>query len=341
AVGSAKNTASLAGSVAISAGSTATLFDSDTSASAATGATTHSSASTSDATETSAHSPASASDPTEATTHSSASTSDTTETSAHSPANAPDSTGAYAASPANASDPTGASTLSSAIPSDSTEVSPQAVKTPSGLNAVQMFDEPLDVYILFNCEPWLDSQSSRSATEALQKAKTVIDINTFSDAQQFPGVRLPLASIYESPGITINAASHWQYRDACTAPTGQSLPGWKILSMLARACKINDLDYSTCDDLSDEVVSHYKEATAADTHGGVRADAQAIPQVSLRRLARPSCFQGDAVQRYAKPLQQTIDSALDHFVWLNPSDAATHKIEHGDHVELHQEGRAL
>ncbi|MCH9663273.1 MAG: NADH-quinone oxidoreductase subunit NuoG, partial [Gammaproteobacteria bacterium] len=99
AVGSAKNTASLAGSVAISAGSTATLFDSDTSASDSPEATTHSPASTPDATGATTHSPANASGATGATAHSSASTSTATETSAHSPASTSTATETSAHSP--------------------------------------------------------------------------------------------------------------------------------------------------------------------------------------------------------------------------------------------------
>ena len=209
-----------------------------------------------------------------------------------------------------------------------------------GKNAAQMLREPLDTYILFNCDPVRDSQLGALAREALGQASAVIDINSFAGSQVYSGTRLPLATYFEAPGTYVNACGQWQYQEASAPPSGQSLPGWKILSMLARACGFEDLDYASCDDLSDEIVHCYGDVSV-NTLGGDKAEPQKIVPVPLRRLSRPSCYQGDALLRHAEPLQQTVDAACDRFLWMNPKDAAQRGIEHGDHALVRQDGNSI
>ena len=210
-------------------------------------------------------------------------------------------------------------------------------KATAGYNARQMFEEPLDTYIVYNCEPEYDSILAQKAEQALTEAKTVIRITPFVSevSKEYANVYLPLATAYETSGTYVNAVGDLQYQDAAVSPDGHALPGWKILSNLAQKLGLDDLRYSNSADLSEEVYSRYENGVEEGEHG-LEAQLDPTDFSSFSRLARPSVYHGDQIQRRSTPLRETVDGVCDEFAWIHPESAKKLGIKHGDRILITQ-----
>jgi NADH-quinone oxidoreductase subunit G len=182
-----------------------------------------------------------------------------------------------------------------------------------GKNAYQMLSEGLKGYLLFNCEPDMESIIADQALQNLQQADCVIAFTPFADGRiaEYANIMLPIAGPYETSGTYINVEGTWQSFAAAVPAPGEARPGWKILRVLGNLFEFNGYEYEDSRQVIDEL--HEKFELAGDFHV-----ARKIPEplVQLdedlcRRNALP-LYMVDGVVRRAPALQQTPKASTHH-----------------------------
>ena len=116
-----------------------------------------------------------------------------------------------------------------------------------GLNAQQMVEEKLAVYLLHGIE-LDDFINPAAASIAFKEADIVINTNSFISqaAFEYSDVILPLAMPAEFSGSYINCAAQLQQFNTAIMPTAEAKPGWKIYRVLAELMQLQGFEYEHC-----------------------------------------------------------------------------------------------
>ncbi len=196
---------------------------------------------------------------------------------------------------------------------------PGGVEAPSGLNAAQMLETPIDCYLLWNIEPDYDIDNPARAMSALQQAGSVISIVSHASEtlREVSDVILPLASQPESEGSVVNLdGSVINFKAAGKAP-GEARPGWKILRRLGSEMGLDGFGQVSIENVMEELRT---DLDSADPVAGEPELAQPVYENSLYRMGELPMYSIDALCRRSGPLQQT-EQARSAFLGLNPQDA--------------------
>jgi NADH-quinone oxidoreductase subunit G len=133
---------------------------------------------------------------------------------------------------------------------------------PAGLNVADMFAGRLKSYILLGAiEPGLDI-ASPAALEALKSAECVIAMTPYGTAKEFAHVILPIGTFAETSGTYVNLEGRWQSVPGAAAPVGEARPAWKVLRVLGNLLNLPDFDYTSSDQITDEVRKQLEAAPA-------------------------------------------------------------------------------
>ena len=131
-----------------------------------------------------------------------------------------------------------------------------------GLNIADMFAAKLKAYILFGAiEPKLDI-ASEAASAALEAAEFVVALSPYSTAAEFADVVLPIGTFAETAGTYVNLEGRWQSAPGAAAPVGESRPGWKVLRVLGNLLDLPGFEYTSADQVTDEISKALAEAQA-------------------------------------------------------------------------------
>jgi NADH-quinone oxidoreductase subunit G len=132
----------------------------------------------------------------------------------------------------------------------------------AGLNVADMFAGRLKSYILLGgIEPALDI-ASPAALEALKAAECVVALTPYGSAKEFAHVILPIGTFAETSGTYVNLEGLWQSVPGAAAPVGESRPGWKVLRVLGNLLNLPGFDYTSSDQITDEVRKQLEVAPA-------------------------------------------------------------------------------
>ncbi|MEM1089958.1 MAG: NADH-quinone oxidoreductase subunit NuoG [Pseudomonadota bacterium] len=199
-----------------------------------------------------------------------------------------------------------------------------------GLNAREMLAAELDLALVYDLEPMLDTAEGTQATEHLTRVPTVIHIGPFltPEVQQYADVILPLAPLPECEGSLTNLAGLVQGSAAAQKPPGEARPGWKILKALADAADVAGFDYV------DFVTVH--EAVLGELRG-LEARSYQLPAKlastpsgdGLSVLLETPIYAGSGVVRRSHPLQETAHGEHGHLS-VHPDTMATAGLAAGE-----------
>jgi NADH-quinone oxidoreductase subunit G len=125
-----------------------------------------------------------------------------------------------------------------------------------------MFAARLKSYILLGgIEPALDI-ASPAALEALKAADFVVALSPYGTAKEFAHVILPIGTFAETSGTYVNLEGRWQSVPGAAAPVGESRPAWKVLRVLGNLLNLSGFDYTSSDQITEEVRKQLEAAPA-------------------------------------------------------------------------------
>jgi len=194
----------------------------------------------------------------------------------------------------------------------------------AGLNAARMLAEPRKGYLLLGVEPELDCADGTAARAAMVQAEFVVAIHSFkSGVMEFAQVLLPAAAFTESSGTYVNCEGRWQSIPAAVKPLGDSRPAWKILRVLGNLLNVAGFDYTSAEEIRDQVGG--RELAPSARSRGARFGAAAASG-KLARIEELPIYRVDAVTRRSPPLLSTADNPAP-VVRLHPRQAQALGLE--------------
>lgn len=214
----------------------------------------------------------------------------------------------------------------------------------SGLNALQMFEQSLDTYVLMNCEPEFDCVNPALATRALKAAKHVVVLSAYENSyfRDYATVMLPISVMSEMSGTYVNALGDWQNFQAACSPLGESRPAWKVLRVLGNLLEQAEFSYEHVGEIYAEILNSYEKADKFSERlleMPISPTNDKKPQIpDLIRLAPISLYDVDSITRRASALQQTQDAKAARWVKINSQEAAQRSLQSGQWVKVKQNG---
>jgi NADH-quinone oxidoreductase subunit G len=179
-------------------------------------------------------------------------------------------------------------------------------RSPGGLDARAMLEQPLAGYLLLHCEPWADA-ALPAALDALARSAQVVAITPFASEamKRVARVLLPAGTFAESSGTYVNLEGRWQSQAGAAQPVGASRPAWKILRVLGNLLDLEGFEYQSSEQIRDEL----QAIVAAAPAGAPVASTAALAAASPGSGAVPDLpmYQIDPVLRRAAALLRTRD----------------------------------
>lgn len=211
----------------------------------------------------------------------------------------------------------------------------------TGQDAISMFAEGKNGYILMGIEPELDCWNGRQALQALQSAGFVISLTAYQTdtMKSCSNVMLPMALFAETSGTYINNEGRSQSFNGVVALAGEARPGWKILRVMGNLFNLPGFDYNTSTEVRDELQKLIADIKPSNT---MNWNAQAMTSVhsGLQRISDIPMNAIDPVTRRAKSLQQTTD-VTDGKAHINAVLAGQLGLREADNVRVEQDEHAV
>jgi NADH-quinone oxidoreductase subunit G len=177
---------------------------------------------------------------------------------------------------------------------------------PAGLDARAMIHAALKGYVLVGgIEPERDL-AAEGASDVMQGADCVVALTPFvsESLKKVAHVLLPSSTFGETAGTFVNIEGRWQSFPGAAQPVGQSRPAWKILRVLGTLLDLPDFEYSSVDEVRNELIGKLGAVEPDNTLDARRTLNGERPQGVLRDVPM---YQGDALVRRAPALQRTQD----------------------------------
>jgi len=182
---------------------------------------------------------------------------------------------------------------------------------PSNANARQMFEQPRKAYVLLGIEPELDCANPQRVLSALKQASMVVALSAFKHGPAFDyaDVMLPVAPYTETSGTFVNIEGRVQSFNGVVKPRGDARPAWKVLRVLGNVLNLEGFDYTSSEQVRDEVLGADVEFAAGLNNGlnGISIDLSASTAAGLQRIADVPIHFADPLARRAPALLQTAD----------------------------------
>ena len=168
-----------------------------------------------------------------------------------------------------------------------------------------MLAAKLKSYIVFGAiEPQHDIAAA-GALEALKGAEFVVALSPYASAKEFADVILPIGSFAETSGTYVNLEGRWQSVPGAAKPVGDSRPAWKVLRVLANLLNLQGFEYTSSDQITDELRAQLEATSGAAPLPSSRALQSKANTQSPAHPADVAIYQVDAVVRRASALQST------------------------------------
>jgi len=181
----------------------------------------------------------------------------------------------------------------------------RAVASP-GLNTAEMLAARLKAYVLVGGIESADLAPSTAAEASLRGADCVVAITPYASEEQLAvaTVILPGAVFAETSGTWVNVEGRWQSVAGATKPAGEARPAWKILRVLGNLLGLAGFEYTSSEDVRDEL---QRELTAATGSAATSAPFAAGRLAALDATRDVGIYRVDAIVRRSGPLQATVD----------------------------------
>jgi NADH-quinone oxidoreductase subunit G len=177
----------------------------------------------------------------------------------------------------------------------------------SGLNVADMLAARLKAYVLLGpIEPQHDIASAM-ALESLKSAECVIALSPYESAREFAHVILPIGTFAETSGTYVNLEGRWQSVPGAARPVGEARPGWKVLRVLGNLLNLPSFDYTSSDQILEELRKQCSEATPEPVKPASRTLQAKLALATPPAQRDVPIYQVDAVVRRSSALQSTRD----------------------------------
>ena len=206
----------------------------------------------------------------------------------------------------------------------------------NGMNVLQMFENPIKTYLLWDFEMEFDTGNPARANAAIAAAENVIAVCSFAtdSLRELADIIMPLAPLAESEGSLVNLdGSAMEYAPAGKA-SGEARPGWKILRRLGNELGLEGFDQVSLAQLQTEMG---EASEPVDVAKGDYSLQRPSLEKGLYRIGELAMYSVDALCRRSHALQQTVQ-ADSRFVGLNPADATRFGLMDGGKARVQQGG---
>lgn len=174
----------------------------------------------------------------------------------------------------------------------------------AGLNAQAMIDAKLKGYFLLALEPSFDFANPYGARQAMLAAEFVVMLSAFNheSVEDYADVILPIAPYAETSGTYLNVDDTWQTVKGAYAPYGEARPAWKILRVLGNYLQCKGFDYSSSEEVLDEVKGLYAHYSPMK-YQPYYPESLPVNNHVLTRIGEWPLYRSDAIVRHAEALQ--------------------------------------
>jgi NADH-quinone oxidoreductase subunit G len=178
----------------------------------------------------------------------------------------------------------------------------------AGLNVADMLAARLKSYIVFGAvEPQTDI-AAPGALDALKAAEFVVAMSPYSSAKEFAHVILPIGTFAETSGTYVNLEGRWQSVPGAAKPVGDSRPGWKVLRVLGNLLNLPSFEYTSSDQITEEVRAEAKAAAGAAPKAVARTLQSKLSLNAPAEVRDVLLYQSDALVRRSPALQATAEA---------------------------------
>jgi NADH-quinone oxidoreductase subunit G len=180
----------------------------------------------------------------------------------------------------------------------------RAVRAP-GLAAGEMLNAQLKGYLLLGPLEAADLSSPARGEAAFRAAECVVAMTPYVDEQtkSLATVILPIAAFAETSGTWVNVEGTWQSVPGAAMPPGSARPAWKVLRVLGNLLAISGFDYSSSEEVRDEL-----QREIAEFRGDARGSGYQAARVNgVDTVREVGIYETDPIVRRSRPLQETAD----------------------------------
>jgi NADH-quinone oxidoreductase subunit G len=121
-------------------------------------------------------------------------------------------------------------------------------------------------------------------------------------------VILPIGTFAETSGTYVNLEGLWQSVPGAAKAVGESRPGWKVLRVLGNLLNLPDFEYTSSDQITEEVRAQAKEATGAAPQSLARTLQSKLSLTTPAQQRDVALYQSDAMVRRSPALQSTAEA---------------------------------
>jgi NADH-quinone oxidoreductase subunit G len=143
--------------------------------------------------------------------------------------------------------------------------------------------------------------------------------------RDYADVILPIAPYAETSGTYINVDNTWQTVKGALQPHGDARPAWKVLRVLGNLLYRTDFDYTSTEDILEEVRASVSMSTES-TYLPYYPESLPVLNQELVRVGEWPLYRSDAIVRNAKDLQLCAASEA-ACIRINPVTADKLKLE--------------
>jgi NADH-quinone oxidoreductase subunit G len=167
--------------------------------------------------------------------------------------------------------------------------------------------------VLVGIEPELDAIDAQLAADGVNKSGFVVSLTAYTSTamREAADVLLPIALFPETSGTYVNAEGAWQSVQGVVTPPGEARPAWKVLRVLGNMLDLTGFEYTSSEEVRDELRSQCEAVVANNGYGLVANLALPPPAKELTRVSDFPIYSVDPMVRRSHALQQTRDAQVD------------------------------
>jgi NADH-quinone oxidoreductase subunit G len=210
-----------------------------------------------------------------------------------------------------------------------------------GLPAHAQFANGLEGWLLFNCEPEIDTGLGAAALAALSSARFNVVVTPWVTPamERFAHVLLPAALFAENEGSLMNLSGVLQSFGVAVKAAGETRPGWKWLRAIGAVLAPDVFTFETLA----AVTTRFADRAAGGTPGALHDPTHAFqppaaPGGPLRFHADVAMYRTDGLVRRAPALQATRHAGRAGVLCLSAPTASALGLVDGDRVALTASG---
>ncbi|MBL4851556.1 MAG: NADH-quinone oxidoreductase subunit G, partial [Gammaproteobacteria bacterium] len=217
-----------------------------------------------------------------------------------------------------------------------------AAASRSGLNTQQMLIQHLKAYVLLGIEPEFDIANAAQAINGLSQAELTVMLTPYvtDSMRAYADVLLPVGPFSETSGTFVNIEGSWQSFAGSVASPGEARPAWKVLRVLGNLCHIEGFDYTSSEEVRDDIVRMTSDAP--NLAGGWCCPTELkASNDQLQIVSDIPIYAVDATVRRSQALQDTIDAKNSQLVGMNSRCAEKYGLSNADQVHLSTSGTEI